>query len=857
VAQRCLSAGTHDTAALAGWSRALLALGAAAPDCVVPVLGHAAALLRPAGLAGFEAFVATGLRSAGRDAAARRRFFSIEDAAARHALDRIAATLCFADAHRWMRPYLAALCGRAVPLAAAPGTRRVRLSETVIRMPDAFPGLSAPAAASLFQAAGAHAAAHLLFGAARFPVGTLKPLQVVLVTLVEDARVEALAMRRYPGLRALWSPWHVARAGGIPTVPALLARLARALFDPAWFDEDGLVRKARRLVAEADPLDSLASRRIGDLLGNDLGQQRLQFDARAHVVEPAYRNDGAGLWRFDDAATPDAETVEMLADTLPGGDAADLPPDPSRPPRVEAVPGRPLRPSRDLGPVVARHPEWDRAAGIERADWVAIRDVAAPAGPPGRVQAMLDAAPLARQRVSRLLRGVAVGGRERLRRQQDGEDLDLAAAVEAAIDLRRGVLPDSRIHQGVAPRQRDLAVCLVLDASESTRAAAGAGGGTVLDGQVHAVALLAEALAGVGTPCTVQAFASCGRDDVRLSRIQDPGASWDAAARAPGRGRARAVHAAGCGAAPRRSRAADPAPAPPADAGAHRRRAVRHRHRCRRSPGGRAARRALAAPRRAGRVRRGAGTGRHHGRQRRVRPGALGHGAAHRTAAATSVGGICAAGAALTRKQAQGGLCLRCPFQWPKRAIGTFGQLRPDPSKAPPSSTEPLGILLSSKWVPKACLWRSLGRSLDLACFLHPAAFALPGRAGVPSSLTGTERAFYAPAHTVRRWRRRCRMPAGQRGPPRHTLTDVRHTDPTSLDADARSHVPTVRHVRRHGFDVRRIGCAAMVPAQRGSGRPRWRCHDGDGSDNTTSEDIPRCFTATSAAARTPSASPW
>ena len=145
---------------------------------------------------------------------------------------------------------------------------------------------------------------------------------------------------------------------------------------------------------------------------------------------------------------------------------------------------------------------------------------------------MLDAAPSTRRRVSRLLRGVAVGGRERLRRQQEGDDLDLAAAVEAAIDLRRGVLPDSRIHQGVAPRHRDLAVCLLLDASESTRAAAAAGGGTVLDGQVHAVALLAEALAGNGTPCAVQAFASCGRDDVRLSRIQDFGTPWDAAARA-------------------------------------------------------------------------------------------------------------------------------------------------------------------------------------------------------------------------------------------------------------------------------------------------------------------------------------
>ena len=535
VAQRCLAAGAHDPGGLAGWSRALRALGVAAPDCVAPVLGHVAALLRPAGLAGFEAFVATGLRTAGRDVAARRRFFSVEDAAARHALDRIAATVCFADAHRWMRPYVAALWGRAVPLAGAPGTRRVRLSDGAVRMPDAFPGVPAQVATSLFQAAAAHAAAHLLFGAARFTVGTLKPLQVVLVTLVEDARVEALAMRRFPGLRGLWAPWHVARTGGIPTVPALLARLARALFDPgwldpAWLDEDALVRKARRLVAEADPEDPFGSRRIGDLLGNDLGQQRLQFDARAHVVEPAYRDDGVGLWRFDDAAGPDAETLEMLADALPAGDAADLPPDPSRPPCVEAVRGRPQRPARDPGPVVARHPEWDRAAGIERADWVTIRDHAMAAGPPGRVQAMLDAAPLARRRVARLLRGVAMGGRERLRRQQDGDDLDLAAAVEAAIDLRRGVLPDRRIHQGVAPRHRDLAVCLLLDASESTREAA-TEGGTVLDGQVHAVALLAEALAGNGTPCAVQAFASCGRDDVRLSRIQDFGAPWDAAAR--------------------------------------------------------------------------------------------------------------------------------------------------------------------------------------------------------------------------------------------------------------------------------------------------------------------------------------
>ncbi len=32
--------------------------------------------------------------------------------------------------------------------------------------------------------------------------------------------------------------------------------------------------------------------------------------------------------------------------------------------------------------------------------------------------------------------------------------------------------------------------------------------------------------------------------------------------------------------------------------------------------------------------------------------------------------------------ESKAGLSLRCPFQWPKRAIGTFGHLRPDPQRA-------------------------------------------------------------------------------------------------------------------------------------------------------------------------------
>ncbi len=52
--------------------------------------------------------------------------------------------------------------------------------------------------------------------------GNLKPLQVALVNLIEDARVETLAMQRLPGLRRVWSPYHVAAADGLLTAPALL-----------------------------------------------------------------------------------------------------------------------------------------------------------------------------------------------------------------------------------------------------------------------------------------------------------------------------------------------------------------------------------------------------------------------------------------------------------------------------------------------------------------------------------------------------------------------------------------------------------------------------------------------------------
>ncbi|MEI7682633.1 MAG: VWA domain-containing protein, partial [Betaproteobacteria bacterium] len=56
------------------------------------------------------------------------------------------------------------------------------------------------------RAAAAHAAAHLVYSPRGFEGHGLGPIARALAGLLEDARVEALALRELPGLARLWRP---------------------------------------------------------------------------------------------------------------------------------------------------------------------------------------------------------------------------------------------------------------------------------------------------------------------------------------------------------------------------------------------------------------------------------------------------------------------------------------------------------------------------------------------------------------------------------------------------------------------------------------------------------------------------
>jgi len=304
----------------------------------------------------------------------------------------------------------------------------------------------------LALAAAAHAAAHWRFGGPVQVRAGLKPVQQALFAVLEDARVEALALRELPGLRALWLPFHAgddAPAGN--GFEALLARLARSLLEAAPADPHPWIARARAMVFAPDGALALATpqavRAAASLLGNDVGQMRLPFQAATWCVHAAYRDDGSWLWE-PEARAPDSQTT--LARHV-AQDAAMV-----RPERAQAETVEPA----------ACYPEWDGRIRRYRPDWCRVytREVAPqpvrgdpPRPPHASVRAMARGLLQLRDPLPRL------SGRDAA-----GDELHPVAMLEARVQQRAGHLPDERVYRRREWPPPRLAVQLLVDASAST-----------------------------------------------------------------------------------------------------------------------------------------------------------------------------------------------------------------------------------------------------------------------------------------------------------------------------------------------------------------------------------------------------
>ncbi|MFN4008954.1 MAG: VWA domain-containing protein [Pannonibacter sp.] len=526
---------------LSAWLAVVADVAERAPESLAPLAGETDHLLCRLGARGLAGFAGALIDLAAGREDLRQALFSFRDPRAETLLLREAADVPLALLEPRLKGLVTALWSvepviRPSPAGGAQTARRSSFDGRILFLPDAYRGVRGEAAVTLMKAAALHIGAHLAHSGRPRPAKALKPLQIALISLLEDARAEHLALAQYPGLNRLWLPFHTAPAEG-GTAEALLARLARVLADPDHEDPDPFVQKGRAAFREArdswDDPDVL--RRIGSGLGNDLGQMRLQFNSKTYAVQPLYRDDNLGLWQFDlpdqEQGAPDEISISVRIEqretqtekpdrrrTEEGGD--------------EVSPVRLTEADPETAFPLCRLPEWDLVSRRHRPDWVQVMEHPPRLAPAAIIDRLLSERPDLVRRTSALIRQARAGQPVRLRRQAEGDRLDLEAALRARIDLAGGHAPDTRVYETRTLNSRDLSVLVLLDISESTKDTIDGSPVSVFSILREAAAHLAAAMAEAGDPFALSAFHSDGREDLRYHRIKRFGETFDTRAKA-------------------------------------------------------------------------------------------------------------------------------------------------------------------------------------------------------------------------------------------------------------------------------------------------------------------------------------
>jgi nitric oxide reductase NorD protein len=546
-----------------GYLQLLDTLLAQAPRALRPMLENLDRLLGQLTLGGLRRWAMWGVSAHRTNFEGQARYFSLQSPESQTVLQKEQRGTLFIDVQRRLIIYLRALWARDFYLRPTSGDFETRegyrpyIESYFIHLPDAFddyplesgevvPGLA------IYRASAAHCAAHMVYSQPYGEAGEeLSPLQQALVGLIEDARVEHLAIKLFPGLKPLWLPLLPTDPQAEESLGPLLDRMARALLDEDYADSHPLVNSARARLGELK--EQLDDPKIACEIGLALAQQALErgisYNSRDDVLSSPYRDDNRYLWWKEEAengrhllpgqngqvrkyvsvmqminavdvpfAGDDAQEIWILNTPLFDDDGTTFNEREGKPPVSSPV----------------HYHEWDYQTQLERPQWVTLLEKRPQRGDAAIIEAVVEKhKPLVR-RLKYLIEAMQPQGVVRLRKQEDGDEIDLNAAIEAMVEIKMGHMPDPRIGIRTQLQIRDLAVLLLIDLSESTNDAVREAETetTVLDLAREAAALLADALAKIGDPFAIHGFDSNGRHDVEYYRFKDFDTPYDEQAKA-------------------------------------------------------------------------------------------------------------------------------------------------------------------------------------------------------------------------------------------------------------------------------------------------------------------------------------
>ena len=113
------------------------------------------------------------------------------------------------------------------------------------------------------------------------------------------------------------------------------------------------------------------------------------------------------------------------------------------------------------------YPEWDYRTEINTPSWVTLRERSSRTGNLNVIEDIVAQNRHLITRMKNLLLAIQYKGVRRIRKQQEGDEIDINAAIRAMTDFRMGILPDDRIMMSSLRKTRDISVLVLLDLSGS------------------------------------------------------------------------------------------------------------------------------------------------------------------------------------------------------------------------------------------------------------------------------------------------------------------------------------------------------------------------------------------------------
>lgn len=483
-------------------------------------LEHAPYLAGQVTVGGLRRWVEYGIRNYGHHPDQQRDYFALNTPDSAAVLSRERPGTLFMDVERRLDLYLRALWDAdhiLVPYSTAFHEIRQPVpyyDDLGMRIPDMYSDAGGVRGIDRYYVTLAHMIGHRRFTEPQF-ADNLSPFQRMAAEFFEDARIDTLVCREYPGLRRLFLALHPRPVEGAcdPATKSCLrhrlAMLSRAFLDPDHgYTEPVLLDFAERFHALlADGPASTEA--VTGLAREYVARSRRQSDQFADVwfedTVVDYRDDNRHMWRFiedgDEEESFDREPV-----TEPDQDVETLPP--------------------------RHYPEWDYKTLTYRPDWVSVYEGLHPSGQPADIETLLRKHAALAKQLQRLLDLLKPQSKVRIRYQEDGSELDLDIALRSLIDFRSGASPDPRINSSHRTDSRDISVLLLLDLSESLNEKVPGSEQTVLELSQEAVSLLAWAIDRLGDPFAIGGFHSNTRHEVRYLHLKGFSEGWDDAVKA-------------------------------------------------------------------------------------------------------------------------------------------------------------------------------------------------------------------------------------------------------------------------------------------------------------------------------------